>query len=294
MTTSFENQIRQKTSMKGFMASLRRRSLVIGIILMFLYTWALDLSNSGVLPMQLPLAVYLTTGWGFFFVALFMTRLTLGAEATITLLKRFLLWRVDRKWYFVAFLLLPALQFASVLLTALLTGVPADFSNLKVFEVVPPSMNALILILPWFLFEMLTNGEEIAWRGYVLPRLQAKFSALTSSLIVGVLWSVWHLPKFLGTGPNGGRSFVWFTVFFLAAAVLYTWLYNNSHGSLLLVTLFHAANNTAGAFLPISFAVPGGIAGNWMTVLYVMAAIVVIILAGPARLSRTHEKQVQN
>lgn len=46
MRTSFENQIKQKTSMKGFMASLKRRSLVISIVLMFLYTWAFDLSTS--------------------------------------------------------------------------------------------------------------------------------------------------------------------------------------------------------------------------------------------------------
>src|SRR5512134_799068 len=137
MTTAFENQVQPKTSMKRFVASLKRRSLVIGIILMFLYTWTFDLSNSGVLPMQLPLAVYLTVGWGFIFVSLFMTWLTLGREATVTLLKRFLIWRVDRKWYLVALLFLPALQFVSVLLTALLTGMPLDFSNLTVFEVVP-------------------------------------------------------------------------------------------------------------------------------------------------------------
>jgi membrane protease YdiL (CAAX protease family) len=289
MTISFENQLQQKTSIEF----LKRRSLVIGVLLMFLYTWTLDLSKSGVFPMQLPLAVYLTGGWGFILVSLFMTWFTLGSEATMTLLKRFLIWRVEWKWYFVAFLLLPILQFTSVWLTALQTGVPADFSNLTVYEVFPLSVNALVLILPWFLFEMLSNGEEMGWRGYILPRLQEKYTALVSSLILGVTWGFWHLPKFLGAGTNSEYSFAWFVVAHVALAVLYTWLYNNTRGSLLLVTFFHASGNTAGMLLPISFAATGGILPNMMIVLYIAAAILVTIIAGHARLSRTQEKQVQ-
>lgn len=277
--------------MSSFRAFLRRHSLVIGIALMFLYTWTFDLSNSGVLPFQLPFAVYITVGWGFIFISLLMTGLTLGSEAAMKLLKRFLIWRVSWKWYLVALLLLPAVQFASVLLTTLVTGVPADYSNAMVYEVVPLSAHWLILIVPWFLFEMLTNGEEMGWRGYVLPRLQARHNALVASLIVGVIWGVWHLPKFLGTGVSGERSFAWFVVAHVALAVLYTWLYNNTRGSLLLVTLFHASGNTAAMFLPIAFATPGGIEQNVMVVLYVVAAVIVIFVAGPAHLSRTGGKQ---
>lgn len=293
MKASAKNQPQQKISMTLFMGFLKRHSLVTGLLLMFLYTWTIDLSNSGVLPFKAPFVVGLTVGWGFIILSLWMTWITLGKEAMMTLLKRFLIWRVNWKWYLVAVLLLPALQFVSVLLTIWLGAAPVDFSNPMIRKVVPLSAPLLVLVVPWFIYEMLTNGEEIAWRGYVLPRLQTRYSALLSSLIVGVIWSVWHLPKFYGTGSSGGRSFGWFTVFCLAAAVLYTWLYNNSHGSLLLVTLFHAANNTAGMFLPVSFAVPGGILSNRMTVLYVIAAIVVAILTGSARLSRTEEKQIQ-
>jgi len=272
---------------------LKRHSLVIGVVLMFLYTWTIDLSNSGVLPFKVPFAVALTVGWGFILVSALMTWLTLGREAMMIFLKRFLIWRVDWKWYLVAILLLPALQFASVLLTAWLTGVPTDYNQAMISEVVPLSSPLLVLVVPWFIFEILTNGEEWGWRGYVLPRLQARYNALVASLILGMIWSVWHLPKFFGTGTSGGRSFVWFTVFCMAAAVLYTWLYNNSRGSLLLVVLFHAANNTAGMFLPTSFAVPGGIVQNLMIVLYILAAISVTVATGPTRLSRTEEMQIQ-
>lgn len=272
---------------------LKRHSLVIGILLMFLLTWPIDLANSGILPVPVPFVVGLLLGWGFVFASLIMTGLTLGKDGIVALLKRFLIWRVNWKWFLVAFLLFPAMQFASVLLTAWLTGVPADFGNIMVYQVVPLAMNVLLLIVFWFLFEVITNGEEIGWRGYVLPRLQAKYNALVASLIVGVIWGAWHLPKFLGVGASSERSFAWFMVFHVAEAVLYTWLYNNTRGSLLLVTIFHASGNTAGAFLPISFAAPGGFMPNIMILLYILAAIIVTILAGPERLSRTEQMQTQ-
>ena len=273
---------------------LKRHSLVTGIVLMFIYTWTIDLSNSGVLPFKVPFAVALTIGWGFIFVSLFMTWLTLGKDAMKTLFKRFFLWRVGWKWYFVAILLMPALRFAAIPLTAWLTGVPADYSHPTIRNYIPLDWPLFALLIAWILFEVFTNGEEMGWRGYVLPRLQSKYNALVSSLILGVIWSVWHLPKFFGTGSSEGRSFFWFTVFTVSVAVLYTWLYNNTHGSLLLVVLFHASGNSVGQFLPAKFAVAGGILSNLEIVLFFIAAIVVTILAGPERLSRTEEKQVQD
>lgn len=88
-------------------------------------------------------------------------------------------------------------------------------------------------------------------------------------------------------------SFAWFVVAHVALAVLYTWLYNNTRGSLLLVMLFHATQNTSGMFLPVSFAKPGGIAQNMDIVLYIIAAVIVTLAAGAERLSRTEEKQIQ-
>lgn len=273
-------------------AFLKRHSLVIGLVLMFLYTWTIDLSHSGVLPFKVPFVVGLTVGWGFIFVSLFMTWLTLGKEAMKTLFKRFFLWRVNWKWYLVAILLLPALRFAAIPLTAWLTGIPADYSHPMIRDVVPLNWPLIAMVVPWILFEIFTNGEEMGWRGYVLPRLQAKYNALTSTLILGVIWSVWHLPKFFGTVYEG-RSFFWFIVFTMSVAVLYTWLYNNTRGSLLLVTLFHASGNTFGVFMPAKFAVAGGILSNLETVFVIIAAIVVTIATGAERLSRTEEKQVE-
>lgn len=274
-------------------AFLKGHSLAIGIILMFLLTWPIDLANSGVLPLRVPFAVYILLGWGFILASLAMTGLTLGKEGVIALLKRFLIWRVGWMWYVVAFLLYPGIFVSAVLLNAALSQTPIDFSTVFAHKIFGPSANLAVLVIPFFLFDAIANGEETGWRGYVLPRLQAKYSALASSLIVGVIWGIWHFPKFLA--PDNDNSFILFMVKVMADAILYTWLYNNTKGSLLLVTLFHAAGNTAGVFLPLANIVTGNNMSALMlqVLIQIIVASVIVIVAGPARLSRTESKQIQ-
>lgn len=272
---------------------LKRHSLVIGIILMFLLTWPIDLANSGVLPFQVPYMVALLVGWGFVFASLIMTGLTLGKDGVVALLKRFLIWRVGWKWFLATFLLYPAILFSAVLLNAVFTQTTIDFSTVFAYKIFGPTAKLPLFILPLFIVNAIINGEEIGWRGYVLPRVQTKYNALISSLIVGLIWGFWHLPKFLA--PGNTSPFAWFMVKTMADAILYTWLYNNTKGSLIMLTLFHASSNTAGAFLPIANTV----SGNNLTaliieiVLIILVAIVVIVTQGPAQLSRAESKQVQ-
>lgn len=278
--------------MKTLRNYLNRHSLVIGIILMFLLTWPIDLANAGLMPFQVPFGVYILLGWGFIFASLIMTGLTMGRDAVIELLKRFLKWRVGWKWYLAAFLLFPAISISAVILNAALTQSTAEFSTVKAYEIFGASAKLPILILPFFIFDAITNGEEMGWRGYVLPRLQAKHSALISSLIIGIVWGFWHIPKFLTPGHTG--SFAWFMVQKLAEAILYSWLYNNTKGSLLLVTLFHASDNTSAVFLPIANTTSGSNLNTLIIgiVLLVLVAAVITIAQGAEHLSRTKSKQV--
>ncbi len=279
--------------MSSFRAFLRRHSLIAGLVLMFAFTWPIDLANSSVLPFQVPFVVYILLGWGFIFASLIMTGLTLGKPAVIALLKRYLIWRVRWWWYAVAFLLFPAIYIAAVWLNAALTKQPVDFSTVMARNIFGTSASLPIFILPFFVFDAITNGEEMGWRGYVLPRLQSRHSALVASLILGVIWGFWHLPKYLG--PEGPGAFGWFMLRILPESILYTWLYNNTRGSLLLVTIFHAAGNTAGVFLPTTNTVSDANLG----VLFIVIAINIVVaalitaIAGPAQLSRTQLKQVQ-
>lgn len=275
-------------------AFLKRHSLVIGIALMFLLTWPIDLANSGVLPIKFPFLVYLFLGWGFGVASVIMTGLTLGKDGVIALLKRFLIWRVGWKWYLAPFLLAPALIVGGVYLNAALTGVPPDFSTVMAYKIFGKSASLPLFILPFFMVDFIANGEEIGWRGYVLPRLQAKYGALTSALILGVIWGFWHLPKYL-THWNT-VAFAWFMVHTTMVSVLYTWLYNGTKGSLLLVTLFHAASNATGVFMPMANTVSSGNMGAYtiFILLEMVAAIIIVIVTGPERLSGTEPMQEQS
>jgi len=259
---------------------------------MFLFTWPIMLASSGVLPFKVPFIISLLVGWGIVIASLMMTGLTVGKEGVAALLRRFLIWRVGCRWYLVAVLLYPAILLAAVLVNSVLTRTAPDFSTALAHGIFGPSAALPVYALPFLLTDAITNGEEIGWRGYVLPRLQARYSALVSSLLVGVIWAVWHLPKFAAPGNTSPLGL--FALKILADAVMYTWLYNNTRGSLLIVTIFHASGNTAGIFLPVATTVTGTNSGTLavQVLLEILLATIVTVTQGPGRLSRSAEKQV--
>jgi membrane protease YdiL (CAAX protease family) len=280
--------------MNQIISLLKRHSLSIGIGLMFLLTWPIELSNSGVLPFQVPFIVALLVGYGITFAALLMTGLTLGKDGLIALLKRFLIWRVNWKWYLAALLLKPAFIAVGVYGNAALTGIAPDFSGVMAHKIFGQSANLWLFVLPFFLVDFITNGEEIGWRGYVLPRLQAKHNALISTLILGAIWGLWHLPKFLSHWSV--TSFGWFMLHTLAFSVILTWLFNSTRGSLLLVTIMHASSNTAGVFFPTAGTVSSENMGAYIgyVLCEVIVALIVIVLTGPEHLSRRAETNTKS
>ena len=101
------------------------------------------------------------------------------------------------------------------------------------------SVSILSLVVAVFIV-----GEEVGWRGFLLPRLLQRYSPLISSLIVGLIWAAWHLPNFLlPSYPHYGLPFSAFVFMTLAFSVLFTWFYLNTSGSLLIAIIFHAALN---------------------------------------------------
>jgi membrane protease YdiL (CAAX protease family) len=97
----------------------------------------------------------------------------------------------------------------------------------------------------------MTGGinEESGWRGFALPRLQARHSVITASIIVGVFWAFWHLPYDLAP-INRAPSLAWFLEYRLFWRVVFgiilAWLYNRTNSSLLAPALFHPAMNAFG------------------------------------------------
>src|SRR5215216_65669 len=217
-------------------------------------------------------------------VAIVLTAIVLGRGALRKLLARLLIWRVNPLWYLGVVLGPVALVGGTIALNTLL-GRPALSLGI-------PSLLGLVIMLAFFIFPGSALGEEIGWRGYALPRLQTRMSALSASLILAPIWALWHLPLWL-TGAPGRTPLIYagFVVSAFGLSVLLTWVYNSTGGSLLLVVLLHATIN-----LPIRLLYDS--LGSRVTVpillyfgLTVVAAIVVVIWAGPKHLSRKHKKQ---
>jgi membrane protease YdiL (CAAX protease family) len=268
---------------------LKRHSLAAGLFLMFAFTWPIDLGTAaysrGLIKFQIPEILALLVGYGIVIATLLITAIISGRAGVGALLRRFLIWRVRWGWYVVALFLAPALMLMAIALSSVFTRTRPDFSQYFGRQIFGPEISPLVLVLPFFLFSMFTNGEEIGWRGFALPRLQERRSALVASLILGAIWAFWHLPKYwmVGTTLGGGKDLSQFavdSVKVLAQAILYTWLFNNTKGSLLLMTLFHASWNAAWVFLPM------GNVGLAEPVIYWLAALTIVVIAGPARLVR--------
>jgi uncharacterized protein len=227
-------------------------------------------------------------GVGPFLAALLVLALTEGKSGVMGLLRRMVRWRVGLQWYAVALLLPIVVILAAAALNVFLLGAQrtssvADLGGWSSFLL----LFLLSLLIPGFA----GTWEEPGFRGYALPRLQFRYSALIASLILGVLWAFWHLP-FVVTGEQ-----IWIDaiLFIIEWSIVYTWLFNNAKGSVLIVMLFHAMNNTfSSAFESQMFSGADSVNQAWLRLaLWGVVAIVLVIVYGSQNLSRKHLKQVE-
>jgi membrane protease YdiL (CAAX protease family) len=128
-------------------------------------------------------------------------------------------------------------------------------------------------------------GEEIGWRGYALPGLQQGRSALSATVILWAMWALWHVPMFFYLYDV--TIVVGFLLGLLAGAITFTWLYNGTGGSILMVAVWHGAFN----FTTGCVACKTGVTAAVLSTLVMVWAVVVVILFKPATLSRT-DKQI--
>ena len=213
--------------------------------------------------------------------AFIMSAADTGLAGPRDLLRRMVLWRGRLGWVAVG-LLAPFVLLALAIAGASLLGGErvslVGFGRSHEF----PQLSALGFLA--YNIGSFGYGEEVGWRGFALPRLQARHSALISSLLLTLGWALWHTPLFFYrsgyTGMNAAGIAGW--LFSLATgAVLLTWLYNSSRGSLLVVALFHATVDVVFTSTISSPAVVN-IAGALITVW----GVIVLIAAGPGFLSR--------
>ena len=187
-----------------------------------------------------------------------------GRTGVRALLMRLARWRVNPMWY-VAAIGLPILisLLTVVLASALGVRTALQFGSVSAFSCM------------YYVFAM---GEELGWRGFALPRLLERFSAIPASLVLGSAWMAWHLPLFLPRMMFAGEPLTAHLIVFCSSAVLYTWLFLHSRGSVLHAVLFHGTVN-ASAFLTAGI---DPIQGRWLqAAAYTAVAGVVTALSGP-------------
>jgi membrane protease YdiL (CAAX protease family) len=191
--------------------------------------------------------------------------------------------RIPAAWFLVIFLFVPILNILAALLDVISAGSGATWG-----EAARNVFSDPLSILPSILFASLIPFlEEMGWRGYVLDRLQEKESALISSLILGLVWSLWHLPLFFVPGSyqaNLGVGTLAFWLFMIGIVPLnlpFTWIYNNTGRSTLAVILFHSMVNFTGELLALTER-----ADTYSILLWFVAAIGITVIWGARTLMR--------
>jgi membrane protease YdiL (CAAX protease family) len=190
--------------------------------------------------------------------------------------------RIGIQWYAVIVLTVPILTALGAIGDMLLGGAGVKLEAAERFVQQP------LMFVPFALF-MLVFGplpEELAWRGYVLDGLQAKWNALTSSLILGVAWTVWHVPLFFIQGSYqyglglGTAQFWLYMMDKVPQSVVMTWIYNNNRRSTLSAILLHFMVNLLGELFGLTLRAEAITIALWS-----MVAIGVTVLWGPERLA---------
>ena len=220
-----------------------------------------------------------------------LTAIVSGKAGLGRMFRRLLIWRAGIGWWVFALFAFALLYLGGLVLAALFSG---SALNLNLTQ--PVYMFIPLFIVKFFLDAGL--GEELGWRGFLLPRLQARYSALISSIIIAIVWGLWHWPLFMleGMSPTYEMGQAWgvvpallgYTVFVvLPYSILFTWMYNNTKGSLLLAFVFHASQ----AWFEL-FRDPDNLFGPYLgfTAILTVTAIVVVLTSGAKNLSRTNER----
>jgi uncharacterized protein len=226
------------------------RELAWFLALAFAVSWAVGLT--GVLTLGV-----LGLGLGALcpgLVALALTRRFRGSARPLW--RQIVRWRIGWRWYAVA-LLAPAAVVSAAYAAVLAVGGAWEPETAPTLAAVPIFL-ALAVVL---------NGgpEEPGWRGYALPRLQVRFSALTATLLLGAIWAVWHAPLwFVPDLPFADMSYPAYATQIVGMSLVYTWLYNSTSGSVLAVMVLHAAQNTAQQYVPSSLLAEVVMAGLWV------------------------------
>ncbi|MCB8978992.1 MAG: CPBP family intramembrane metalloprotease [Ardenticatenaceae bacterium] len=192
----------------------------------------------------------IVSGVGPLLAALIVTQAIEGTSGVRKIIGNIFAWRTNAKWWAAALLLMAGLFAISATISWFIWGTVPNASDGIYLNGGNLMIVSLLLLFGAF-------GEESGWRGFALPRLHARHTPLKATLILTLLWWLWHLPTYwtLPLAMNAMEQYGFAVAFgiqfivLLALSLLCTWIYNGSGGVILLPVLLHASwNFWSGAF----------------------------------------------
>ena len=157
------------------------------------------------------------------------------------LLDRIGKWNVNARWYLFAVFYMAVVKLLAAVVFRMIAGKWPEFGTDAWY----------VMIIAIVFSTVVQAGEEVGWRGFALPRLTEKIGLPSASLLLGLIWAIWHLPLFFVSGADKfGQSFPVFMVQVIALSVALSFLYWKTNGSLLLTMLMHAAVNNTKDIVP--------------------------------------------
>lgn len=216
-------------------------------------------------PIMLVLPVIILGAFGPLLSAVIVTLVTDGRDGLRKWRKQIFKFHIGAKFYILALIYPIIFITLSYGLYLVMGGEPIDFTN------VPPWYGYPILV---FVFFIGAGQEEPGWRGFALPRLLSKYSPFISSIILGFIWTIWHIPLFFIEGSSQVElPFEYYLPNVIAMAIVLTLLYLKSSGSVLPAMVLHAGLNSVLTWFPME----SGILPSW-AYLTIVGWIIVILL----------------
>lgn len=263
---------RQRAARGGPRLDVRALVVFVALAYALSWSWVIPLAAAGLVvrrgvgwPSHLPALL------GPAIAAVVVTAWTMGRPGLRDLGARLARWRVPLRWWLAAVSPVVFLGLALAVMGVAGKALPsvADFGRFSGVGTVG-LVGVLLIIFAGAL------GEETGWRGYALPQLQRRFSPLASSLILSVVWFGWHLPQFWVIATYRDLAPAGYVGMFLGlacGAVVLTWLYNRSGGSILLVAVWHGLYNVVSG----TQAATGMLAAVVSTLIMIQGIVLVVL-----------------
>lgn len=130
-----------------------------------------------------------------------------------------------------------------------------------------------LALLKGFVYTPIALFEEVGWRGFALPTFLKNFHPLSSALLLGIIWAVWHIPLLIADSfLYASINLYWWVVDIIFVSMFITWMFTKTKGNLWLPCLFHGMANMTAVTLPL----PAGSITN--SVLSLIAGLVIVVL----------------